>query len=173
MGILNLFERDNLPFKKLSKERTEKLFSHPSVRYFFFAERSIPDDYHPLHPVSSLKLSAGDYDTSRFHLMMRMKISEVITDISNNKRIITQEWELIEYIPDPIKRSTGVYHFQAWGKAPCEENDFEDNSHHEGKDMYIDAVYFNDNIVSAMCSNPGFDKEKIRNTIGFEYLSFL
>jgi hypothetical protein len=114
----------------------------------------------------------GEYDTSRFHFMIRMKVSEELTFISNNNRIITQEWELIEFIPDPIKRSTGVYHFKAWGKEPCEENEYVDNSHHEGKDMYIDAIYFNDNILSKMYGNHNFDKEKIRNTIGFEYLYF-
>jgi len=172
MGILNLFERGNEPYIKLSLERTRQLFTHPSLRCFFITERSFPEDYHPLLPSSSVKLMTGEYDTGRFHFMIRIKLSEEITQISKEDRIITQEWELIEYLPDPNGKSIGVYHFKAWGKEPCEENDFEDNTHHENIDMYIDAVYFNQNVLSKIYGDTSFDKDRIRNTIGFEYLSF-
>ena len=157
--------------KILSKEKTIKLFSNPTLRYHFVEEKKAPPNLSVFSPTLDIKAMTGELDTGKFHLIIKVNAPENLTGISTSSETIFQEWELIKVVN--FKRAgDGYYLFKAWGRTPCVANEFIDNSHHEGKELFIDREYFENNIIGAMYMSDNFDDQTLFNTIGFEMVKF-
>lgn len=174
MGLFDFLKNDKEESKMnaLSNSQTSEIFMHPSLTFHFVEERDFPDDFAPDSPESHVQLMTGKYNTGKFHLILKLTVPENITGISRNNQDIFQEWELIRVIKSKTNSSDGVYEFKAWGRTPCVANDFTNNSHHEGKIMYIDREFFETKIIASMYMSDNFDDDTLKNTIGFELVKF-
>lgn len=164
------FNKD-LPFDLLPERNTFILFQNKSLKFHFEPERNLPENFNPNLPNHGASLQSGEYNTGKYHLIFKLVAPESVTGISDDSEDVFQEWELIKCVKFPEKSGDGAYLFRAWGRTPCSLNNFNDTSHHEGAEIWIDREFLDLNIIASIYQNFNCE-DKLQNTIGLESLSF-